>query len=116
MVYMVDAEGEPLPLDESGKKSFSIHLIDSGEDYGPDMSLGVPCYFESEGGIYNSAGVLYAPLKSALEDYLLEHDRALSGYEDKTLKFAVWLRDYAEQLIEAANRNLLEIAKLEEAK
>jgi hypothetical protein len=95
MTKMQDTEGEKIPCDERGREYFDVDIFDYGDGSGPMISMNVPCLFRGEdGGEYNSQGVVHAPIRQVLEDYMksVEKDGGCCG------DFASWLRDYADRL------------------
>lgn len=82
---------------------FDADLTDWNDGRGPMLTLNVPMYFEAVGGIYDSAGVISAPLKDVLEEYLRDFKGADGG--DGIETFCAWLHDYSDRL-KAANAEI----------
>ena len=105
MVQFADTEGNEIPPGDDGEVLFDVDLYDSRKGLGPELSMTVPMYFETEQGIYNSAGVLAVPIKDVLEQYLIEFpDANRSDGGEGIEAFAAWLHDYADRLA-LARRN-----------
>ena len=96
MTVLVDTEGLTIPSSDSGVPLFDTSLCDWCDGKGPMLTLNVPEFFETTGGTYDGLGVVSAPLRDVLEEYLLDfkmHDEG--GGVDA---FAAWLHDYADRL------------------
>ena len=101
MTQLFDTEGAPIPSDdEAGHPLFDADLCDWNDGRGPMLTMNVPMYFEAAGGIYDSAGVITAPLKDVLEEYLRDFKKIDGGCGVET--FCAWLHDYSDRL-KAAN-------------
>lgn len=95
MTQLLDTEGQTIPT-EDGILLFNADLCDWGDGKGPDLTLNIPMYFKTEEGIYDGSGVISAPLKDVLEEYLqnfMKEDGGI-GIND----FVAWLHDYADRL------------------
>ena len=96
MTVLVDTEGMPIPGDDAGYPLFDTTLCDWCDGKGPMLTLNVPEFFETTHGTYDSCGVVAAPIKDILEEYLANfkmHDEGC-GVD----AFAAWLHDYANRL------------------
>lgn len=100
MTLMLDTEGEPIPLADDGGTLFNTLLHDWHDGNGPILSINIPGFFETERGVYGSAGVLIASLKDVLEEYL--EDAGWGDGATSVPAFASWLRAYADRLDEMA--------------
>lgn len=100
MTQMIDTEGCEIPKDScSGATLFFADLCDWGDGKGPDLSINVPMYFEEDSGVYDSGGVVTAPIQDILEEYLSEFKKIDGG--EHVDKFSAWLKDYADRLLAA---------------
>ena len=96
MTQLLDTEGTQIPSDdEEGRHLFDADLIDWNDGLGPMLTINVPMYFEAVRGIYDSCGVISAPLKDVLEEYLREF--AVFDCGDGIESFCDWLHDYADR-------------------
>lgn len=103
MTKLLDTEGKPIPPDCDGYPLFDADLCDWDDGNGPMLVINVPDYFETSHGTYDSAGVVHAPLKDVLEEYLRAFavEDGGSGID----AFAAWLHEYADRL-KAANKRI----------
>jgi hypothetical protein len=95
MALFKDTEEEKIPA-QDGYELFNADMIDWGEGDGPTIAINIPYYFETDGGVYDSCGVISAPLKSILEEYLVNFLVEDGG--ESIEAFAEYLRDYADRL------------------
>ncbi len=97
MARMLDTQGAEIPSDDTdGRPLFDADLCDWADGKGPVLTVNVPMFFETEFGVYDSAGVVSVPLKEILEEYLLDFELRDGG--DSIDAFAAWLHDYADRL------------------
>lgn len=104
MTILLDTEGAVIPGDDyDNSPLFDTTLCDWKDGKGPSLSMNIPELFETHFGIYDSQGVIHAPLQAILEEYLLEFKVTDGG--DGIAEFCKWLRDYADRL-ESAKKEL----------
>lgn len=96
MATLLDTEGRQIPLDDGGRPMFDADLCDWGDGRGPMLTMNVPDYFETIHGTYDSHGVVQAPIKDVLEEYLRDAEDMDGGHSIDA--FAEWLHEYADRL------------------
>lgn len=117
MAKMVDSEGVALP-DDYSKGTFDLRLngpfedhfdngvsIKSEEPILRDFSIfmWIPTDFQTDQGtVYDSFGMLRAPFRDLLEEYLLKEvdNNSVEVVEE----FAAWLRDYADRMVKTLEK------------
>ena len=95
MTTMIETEGAFVPKEKDSRGEYDVFNLSL---WGGDLefSLNVPMYFETDFGVYNSAGVFYVSMKDVFEEYLNGIKKIDAGFNYKEL--TSYLRDYADRV------------------
>lgn len=103
MALLLDTEGALIPLSDEvdARPLFDADLCDWNNGKGPELTINIPMYFETEHGIYDGEGCLSVLLQEVLEEYLRDFKGTDGGHGIKA--FISYLRSYADRLEEEHN-------------